>query len=55
MNAGPRDEEVCAAGMGMEVRVPELDTPELQRTVFIIPEEVTKCFTDDPHLRPRAQ
>jgi integrase len=51
VNAGPRDEEVCALEWAWEIRVPELDTPELKRTVFIIPEEVTKCFTDDPHPR----
>jgi len=33
--------------------VPELDTPELKRTVFVIPPEFTKRFTGDD--RPRLE
>jgi hypothetical protein len=49
VNARPRDEEICALVWAWEIPIPELDPPELKRTVFIIPEQVTRCFTDDPH------
>jgi hypothetical protein len=42
VSAGPRAEEICALEWAWEIRVPELDTPDLERRVFIIPEEVTK-------------
>ena len=32
-------------------RVPELETPEIRRTVFVIPGEVAKNRTEDPQPR----
>ncbi len=51
VNTGVRDKEICRLEWAWEQRVPELDTPELQRTVFVLPEEATKCRTEDPHPR----
>jgi integrase len=51
VEAGPRDEELCALEWAWEVRVPELDTDDIKRSVFIIPPEATKTRTEDP--RPR--
>jgi integrase len=38
LNTGLRDEELCALEWSWEQRVPELDTPTIQRTVFVLPE-----------------
>jgi integrase len=37
-----RQKEVCQLRWEWEQRVPELDTPEIKRTVFVLPEWVTK-------------
>lgn len=42
VNTGLRDEELCALEWAWEQRVPELDTPTIQRSVFLLPGEVTK-------------
>lgn len=42
VNTGLRDEELCALEWAWEQRVPELDTPTIRRTVFLLPGEVTK-------------
>lgn len=51
VNSGTRDEEMCALEWGWEQRIPELDTPTLRRTVFVIPPEATKTRTADPRAR----
>jgi hypothetical protein len=51
VNTGARDEELCALEWAWEQPVPELDTPDLTRTLFIIPAEVAKNRTDN--ARPR--
>jgi integrase len=38
VNTGLRDEELCALEWAWEQRVPELDTPTIRRTVFVLPE-----------------
>lgn len=42
VNAGARQEEICGLKWRWEQRVPELDTPTIQRTVFVLPGSVTK-------------
>ncbi len=42
VNTGMREKEVCQLRWEWEQRVPELDTPEIKRTVFVLPEWVTK-------------
>lgn len=42
VNTGLRGEELCALEWAWEQRVPELDTPTIQRSVFLLPGEVTK-------------
>jgi len=42
VNTGMRQKEVCQLRLEWEQRVPELDTPEIKRTVFVLPEWVTK-------------
>jgi integrase len=42
VNTGMRQKEVCPLRWEWEQRVPELDTPEIKRTVFVLPEWVTK-------------
>ncbi len=37
-----RQKEVCQLRWEWKQRVPELDTPEIKRTVFVLPEWVTK-------------
>jgi hypothetical protein len=37
-----RQEEICGLKWRWEQRVPELDTPSIQRTVFVLPGSVTK-------------
>ncbi len=51
VNTGARDEEMCALEWAWEQRVPELDTPAIRRTVFVIPGEVAKNRTEDPQPR----
>ena len=48
VEAGPRDEELCALEWAWEVRVPELDTADVKRSVFVVPAEVAKNRTEDP-------
>lgn len=38
VNTGLRDEELCALEWAWEQRVPELDTPTIRRSVFVLPE-----------------
>ena len=42
VNTGMREKEVCQLRWKWEQRVPELDTPEIKRTVFVLPEWLTK-------------
>lgn len=42
INTGARQEEICGLKWIWEQRVPELDTPTIQRTVFVLPGSVTK-------------
>jgi hypothetical protein len=42
VNTGMREKEVCQLRWEWEQRVPELDTPEIKRTVFVLPEWLTK-------------
>lgn len=42
VNTGMREKEVCQLRWEWEQRVPELDTLELKRTVFVLPEWLTK-------------
>jgi integrase len=42
VNTGMREKEVCQLRWEWEQRVPELDTPDIKRTVFVLPEWVTK-------------
>ncbi|HEV8018699.1 MAG TPA: hypothetical protein VGP32_09105 [Steroidobacteraceae bacterium] len=42
VNTGARQEEICGLKWRWEQRVPELDTPSIQRTVFVLPGSVTK-------------
>lgn len=42
VNTGLRDQELCGLKWIWEQRVPELDTPELKRSVFVLPAEVAK-------------
>jgi integrase len=42
VNTGMRDKEVCQLRWEWEQRAPELDTPEIKRTVFVLPEWITK-------------
>ncbi len=42
VNTGARQEEICGLKWRWEQRVPELDTPAIQRTVFVLPGSVTK-------------
>lgn len=42
VNTGLRSGELCALRWEWEQRVPELDTPEIKRTVFVLPGSVTK-------------
>lgn len=37
VNTGTREKEVCQLRWEWERRVPELDTPEIERTVFVLP------------------
>jgi integrase len=42
VNTGARQEEICGLKWRWEQRVPELDTPTIERTVFVLPGSVTK-------------
>ena len=42
VNTGARQEEICGLKWRWEQRVPELDTPSIQRTVFVLPGSATK-------------
>jgi integrase len=42
VNTGMRMRELCTLRWEWEQRVPELDTPEIKRTVFVLPEWLTK-------------
>lgn len=42
VNTGLRVQELCGLRWEWEQRIPELDTPEIKRTVFVLPETVTK-------------
>jgi integrase len=42
INTGARQEEICGLKWSWEQRVPELDTPAIRRTVFVLPGSVTK-------------
>ena len=42
VNTGLRDEELCGLEWAWEQRVPELDTPAIRRSVFLLPGDVTK-------------
>lgn len=42
INTGARQEEICGLRWSWEQRVPELDTPDIRRTVFVLPGSVTK-------------
>ena len=42
INSGARQEEICGLKWSWEQRVPELDTPEIRRTVFVLPGSATK-------------
>ena len=42
VNTGMREKEVCQLRWDWEQHVPELGTPEIKRTVFVLPEWVTK-------------
>jgi integrase len=42
VNTGLRAQELCGLKWHWEQRIPELDTPEIKRTVFVLPESVTK-------------
>lgn len=42
VNTGMRDQEICGLEWAWEQRVPELDTPEIKRSVFVIPGSRTK-------------
>jgi integrase len=37
VNTGLRDQELCGLQWSWEQRVPELDTPEIKRSVFVLP------------------
>jgi integrase len=50
-NSGARDQEICALEWAWEHRIPELDTPELRRSVFVIPADFAKNRTDNPKPR----
>lgn len=51
VESGTRDEEICALEWAWEIRVPELDTAAIKRSVFVIPAEVAKNRTEDAHDR----
>ena len=42
VNTGLRVQELCGLKWEWEQRIPELDTPDIKRTVFVLPETVTK-------------
>jgi integrase len=42
VNTGLRDQELCGLEWAWEQRVPELDTPTMKRSVFLLPGSVTK-------------
>ena len=42
VNTEMREKEVCQLRWDWEQRVPELDTPEIKRTVFVLPDWLTK-------------
>jgi len=42
VNTGLRVEELCGLKWEWEQRIPELDTPEIKRSVFVLPGAVTK-------------
>jgi integrase len=42
VNTGLRDQELCGLEWVWEQRVPELDTPTIKRSVFLLPATVTK-------------
>jgi integrase len=42
VNTGLRDQELCGLEWAWEQRVPELDTPTIKRSVFLLPGTVTK-------------
>ena len=42
VNTGLRDQELCGLEWAWEQRVPELDTPTIKRSVFLLPGSVTK-------------
>ena len=42
VNTGLRDQELCRLEWAWEQRVPELDTPTIKRSVFLLPGTVTK-------------
>ena len=42
VNTGLRVQELCGLRWEWEQRIPELDTSEIKRTVFLLPETVTK-------------
>jgi hypothetical protein len=48
VNTGLRDQEVCGLEWEWEIRVPELDTPTIKRSVFVIPGDRVK--NTDPRV-----
>ncbi len=42
VNTGLRDQELCGLKWAWEQRVPELDTPQFKRSVFVLPASVAK-------------
>jgi integrase len=42
VNTGLRDQELCRLQWSWEIRVPELDTPTLKRSVFVLPADFVK-------------
>lgn len=42
VDTGLRDQELCGLEWAWEQRVPELDTPTIKRSVFLLPGTVTK-------------
>src|SRR6266404_5873121 len=42
VNTGLRDQELCRLQWKWEVRIPELDTPTLKRSVFVLPADFVK-------------
>jgi integrase len=42
VNTGLRDQELCRLQWTWEIRIPELDTPTLKRSVFVLPADFVK-------------